>query len=231
MKKKSTEQSWPASKIELWKAIPGLDYYEASSFGRVRSIDRVLEFAGRWGPTTRFHKGIVLRLKPKPNGWGGIYWSFAADGRRYFQVNRVVCLTFNGEPPTAKHEAAHLDGDTDNNRSENLMWATPVENASHKIVHGTVSFGERNGQACLDESKVRLIIESYCSGAAADDLADLYHVSRGAIIKVVGGITWGHVDVGNLRFAAKLRAKQNVVAARMANNAARHAAAESMRTI
>ena len=52
---------------EDWRPIPGYDNYEASSLGNIRSLDRYLEFVGRWGPTVRFHRGRVLKPKVKPS--------------------------------------------------------------------------------------------------------------------------------------------------------------------
>ena len=41
---------------EEWREIPGYEGYEASSLGRIRSLDRYLEFVGRWGLCVRFHR-------------------------------------------------------------------------------------------------------------------------------------------------------------------------------
>lgn len=196
---------------ERWLPIPDLEFYEVSNLGRVRSVDRTLALVGRWGPMMRFHRGKVLRLKPKPNGDGGIYWSFYAglDGG-YHQVNRVVCRTFNDKPPSPKHEAAHLDGDTHNNCPENLIWATPVENARHKVAHGTHSIGSNNSMARLRESDVKGIFESYCQGIGPDIVAREFGTSRGNVIAIVSGRAWDHVDVGTLRAEARLRARSNL---------------------
>ena len=197
---------------EIWKAIPGLEYYEASNLGRIRSLDRRLEYQCRWGQTTtRFHRGRVLRLKPKPNGCGTIYWSFfAGEDGGYWQVNRAVCLAFNGPSPSKSHEAAHLDGDTNNNRPENLSWSTPLENAAHKIGHGTVSVGTKNGASLLSEEKIQPIFEAYCLGISASILARRYNVGDKTILSVLNGTSWSHVDVGEWRAAAVLRAQANL---------------------
>ncbi len=198
---------WPA---EEWRAIPDLDGYEASSEGRIRSLDRYVRFHGRWGPTTRHHRGRILRLKPKANGWGGIYWSFYTDGAKYWQVNRAVCSAFHGNPPTSKHEAAHLDGNTNNDRPSNLQWSTAVENAAHKITHGTASRGSKNGTAKLDEAKVTAIIERYSNGEQSQDLAAEFGMSRSSITGIVGSQgSWTHV-ISDKREAAKARSRQNI---------------------
>jgi hypothetical protein len=47
---------------------------------------------------------------------------------------------FDGPKPDPSYHAAHLDGDNQNNRIENLKWCTPVENSSHRYIHGTVRY-------------------------------------------------------------------------------------------
>jgi hypothetical protein len=201
---------WPANRVEMWKGIPEIYNYEVSNRGRIRSLDRKLEFIGRWGHTVRFHRGRILRLKPKPNGDGGIYWCFYIDGGKYLQVNRSVCAAFHGCAPSFKHEAAHLDGDTHNNTPENLIWATALENAAHKKRHGTNPTGSKNAMAVIDEKQIKSIFESYIFGIDRQTIADRYGVTDGAIRSIVTGNTWRHVDVGELRQIAKLRAQRNL---------------------
>jgi len=128
--------------LEQWRSF-SVEGYEASSEGRIRSLDRWRPFLTRWGSIAqRFHKGRILRLKPKSNGCGGFYLCFYTQ-EGWWHVNRAACWAFHGKPPTPKHEAAHLDGNTFNNKSGNLKWATPIENAAHKKVHGTAAIGSR----------------------------------------------------------------------------------------
>jgi hypothetical protein len=46
----------PAAPLEgeEWRPIPGYEGYEASSLGRIRSLDRHLEFAGPWDRASGF---------------------------------------------------------------------------------------------------------------------------------------------------------------------------------
>jgi hypothetical protein len=43
-------------------------------------------------------------------------------------VHRIVCVAFNGEPPTDRHVVDHIDTNRANNRPENLRWVTRLEN-------------------------------------------------------------------------------------------------------
>ena len=205
---------------EVWRPVPGHDGYEASTWGRIRSVDRVLELMGRWGPMTRFHRGKILRLKRKPNGWGLTYLCFYAGGGSYPQVNRAVCWTFHGTPPSQEHEAAHLDGRPENNRPENLAWKTPKENAADKVRHGTATIGAKNARARLNEAIVADIIGRYAAGEKSLNLAVEHHVSVSNIRAVVRGDTWTHVQSAQ-RESAKSRCRENMLEASRRTNAQR----------
>jgi hypothetical protein len=111
--------------LEDWRPIPGHPGYEASDHGRVRSIDRLI-------PDGRRLRGRVLKLF-KANAY--LYVSLGKSAKR--GVHRVVALAFFGLPPSSKHEAAHWDGNTLNNRASNIRWATRAENEQDKRRHGT----------------------------------------------------------------------------------------------
>jgi hypothetical protein len=59
------------------------------------------------------------------------------------QLGSLVLQAHVGPPPTPSHQAAHLDGDPRHNCLENLAWATPSENAQHKMLHGTQPLREK----------------------------------------------------------------------------------------
>ena len=203
--------------MEIWKSVPGYPGYEASTLGRIRSVDRFLEYEGRWGTTKRLHRGRVLRLKRKPNGCGLTYLTFYADGGFTPQVNRTVCLTFNGEPPSKKHEAAHLDGKTENNRPENLEWKTPIENAADKVRHGTAPIGTKNAMSRLNDEAAADIIDRYASGETSKGLAAEYKVSVSNIRIIARGDSWKHVE-STQRDLAKSMCWENMInASRRAN--------------
>lgn len=214
---------------EEWRAIPGYDGYEISSRGRARSLDRMIPLPTRWGTTVdRVHKGRPLRLRPKPNGFGHVYASIAISKTRYIQINRAVCLAFHGPAPSPEHQAAHLDGNTRNNAVANLVWATPLENAAHKIWHGTSAVGSRNGAAKITEADVRDIFLAYAEGESAGRLAARMGVSSGLITMVIRREIWFHVAVDRALVAqAQRMTATNIREARARTNAERRRKAEA----
>lgn len=103
---------------EDWQAIPGYEgLYEASSLGRIRS-PRII-------------------LKQRLNNMGYPVVELSKNGRsRESLVHRQVIAAFKGAAP-AGLECRHLNGDSTDNRIENLEWGTRSENTVDQVVHGT----------------------------------------------------------------------------------------------
>lgn len=116
---------------EEWRAIPGHEgSYEASSWGRIRSLDRIVGYKdGR----SRFSAGQILRqtLNQRSHrymvslGFGG-----------QVEVHVLVARTFLGPCPDGM-ECCHNDGDSTNNSIGNLRWDTHSENNRDRRRHGT----------------------------------------------------------------------------------------------
>ncbi|MGK9222042.1 MULTISPECIES: NUMOD4 motif-containing HNH endonuclease [unclassified Microbacterium] len=108
--------------IEQWSPIPGHAGYEASTLGRIRSVDRVIPHGGKSG-TTRTLRGRVLR--PCPNGpYGYLSVMLGAGCRRY--VHRLVAATFLG--PVEGMDVDHGDDDPSNNAVTNLTIMPHADN-------------------------------------------------------------------------------------------------------
>lgn len=76
---------------EIWKPIKGYEgYYEVSSNGRVRSINRVMPVANRWGkPTTMKNKSVLLSIHLGTNNYYGVVLCKNSK-RKTFSVHRIV---------------------------------------------------------------------------------------------------------------------------------------------
>lgn len=167
---------------ERWLPIPGYEgRYDVSDHGRVR---RLKVSYGRALPAPE-----IATLKRAGRYWSAQLSHSGFRTREY--IHRLVLLAFVGPAPAGR-EAAHVDGDTGNNRLANLMWATRSENAEHRRAHGTMPIGEACINAKLTEAAVREIRampRSYNASATARR----FGVSRSLVRLVKAGKVWAHV--------------------------------------
>lgn len=117
---------------ETWKDIPGIPFYQASSFGRIRSLTRVIQSQGRWGPVEREFLGQVLVACENSHGYLSV-----SVGRppTTATVHSLVALAFHGERPEGL-EINHKDGNKLNCRPDNLEYVTSTENNHHALNTG-----------------------------------------------------------------------------------------------
>ena len=118
--------------IELWKNIPGIEGYQVSSIGRVRSVARCVNVTqGKLGNTKRV-------IPPKLMSPCGTYM----NGRQHYvtvrlngkthNVHRLMALAFLGPPPFGpRTEVNHKDGNRHNNVLSNIEWVTKSMNEKH----------------------------------------------------------------------------------------------------
>ena len=133
----------------------------------------------------------------KPNGDGAGYLKMVmclpGNRRKTVRVHRLVCETFHGLRPSPRHIVAHTDGSRDNNRADNLRWATRRENEADKRAHGRTIEGERHGAARLTETMVREARARSAAGEPQRVLAEAFGVSKATLNHAVSGRSWGHV--------------------------------------
>ena len=121
--------------MEIWKDISGYEgIYQVSDFGRVRSLDRMINSSHG---AMRLHRGRIL--KPQRKKSGHFHVGLRVDGvcnLRY--VHRLVLFAFVGPPKTGQ-ECLHIVSDPGNNCLENLKWGTRRENVHQAVKEGAVS--------------------------------------------------------------------------------------------
>ena len=167
---------------EVWKPIPGVPGYEASSEGRIRSLDRYAAYGRRPGHTKRV-RGCVLR----PFDNGRYFTVHVCDETR--SVHQLVNLAFNGEAPDPDHETRHMNGESHDNRASNLEWGTKTENQYDSFRHGTACAGEQNYRAVLTEGIVRQIMELR-SKLGPKAIAEALGIERHHVKSVIYGMSW-----------------------------------------
>lgn len=173
--------------MEEWRTIPSSPNYQVSNLGRVRSFGRTIyDTRGR----SYYRPGKARALSVAPNG----YVRFN-DGRRTISVHCAVLEAFVGPRPNGAH-AAHRDGNKLNCALSNLRWATPVENAADKAVHGTAyrPTGERHHMAKLTEATVAAIKSRILSGEKQRHIARALGLDHRHVNSIARGKSWAHVQ-------------------------------------
>lgn len=118
---------------EIWKPIPGFEFYEASNIGRVRSLDRDVRSENRFYSGTRTVKGRILKQSTDRNGYPIV--AMSKNKRSICHcVHQIVSWAFHGFPSDGQ-VVDHLNGDKTDNRPENLEYVTRSENLrrAHKM--------------------------------------------------------------------------------------------------
>jgi hypothetical protein len=118
-----------------WLPVDGASFYQVSSDGRIRSIDRMVYNRGI--NASYQQAGRELKLQIHRNGYLGGRYHRDDRGMATFQVHRLVCAAFHGPMPSPRHEVRHLNGNPQDNRAENLAWGTGSDNSFDQVRHGT----------------------------------------------------------------------------------------------
>lgn len=116
-------------------------------------------------------------------------------GTKAMLVHVCVLLAFKGRKPSVSHQGDHLNGIRDDNRDENLTWATPKENSARKKLHGTDSVGSRHPMSKLTESDIPIVFERCAKGETARSIARSYSMTGEAISMVINRKHWLHVEI------------------------------------
>lgn len=133
----------------------------------------------------------------------------------------MVLMAFRGPPP-AGHIAAHNNGDRSDARLVNLRWATHVENAADKKLHGTAVQGSSHWAAKLTEQQVIDIRERLAAGEKCVPLGKEYGVAFTAIQRIGSGEIWAHIGGPRTRrFRDRLTADQVRQIRRLAEKSSR----------
>lgn len=160
---------------EVWRPVPGYEgYYEVSSLGKIRSLDRIVTLSpNRWGGTSKKRiVGTEIKSFRKNSGYWGVM--LRRDGAfRNRLVHAIVCEAFHGPRPDGM-DAAHEDGDRDNCAASNVSWKTPAQNAADRTRHGTQVWGANHPNTRISAENVELIKQS---AATEEALGERFGIS------------------------------------------------------
>lgn len=108
-------------------------------------------------------------------------------------ASRWMCTLAHGEPSDEALQAAHNCGNRGCVNPRHLRWATPAENDSDKIIHGTHSRGEQNGFAKLTEADV-IEIRRKAGSVSTKELSAKFGVTQSRILAIISRVGWRHID-------------------------------------
>lgn len=141
---------------EKWRDIPGYEgYYQVSSLGNVRSVDRVVNRAG--GTTVQLKGKILSQAMSGKCGYPTV--TLVKDGiQKSFKVHYLVATTFLRR--LAHHtQIDHIDTNRHNNNVSNLRWCTNKENCNNPITkerQKSAQIGKKQPQSQIDKRVLKL---------------------------------------------------------------------------
>lgn len=169
---------------EIWRYIPSYEhFYEVSNFGRVRSVERVvMRKDGRF-----MHCDSVI-LKPfKGNTCNYLSVQLSINNKpQKFMIHRLVACTFLGLSNNSDLEVNHKDGNTFNNKLNNLEIVTHQQNIDHSVRNNLKNdYGENSSNAKLTNAEADNIRCMWKKGVKQKDIAELYGVCKQTICNIV----------------------------------------------
>lgn len=168
--------------MEIWKDIKGFPDYLISDKGRVLSKKRI----------TIRSNGIKLSVKRKilkpcydTKGYLRVY--FFKNGKK--ETRKVHRLVLEAFIPNLKNkpQTNHKDGVKDNNKIENLEYATAKENVNHAVMNGLMRWnhGENVHNSILSNSEVLEIKKLLKKKTLFHrEIGEIFGVARRVITKI-----------------------------------------------
>jgi hypothetical protein len=182
---------------EIWKAIPGYEHYQASNLGQIKSVTHYVQRKDCKGVLRPyFPKGKIL--KPYENQKYYYVWLSKNGDKKIFKVHHLILLTFLGPRPQ-NMLGCHNNGNSLDNRIENLRWDTASSNVLDTIKHGNHKFvpksekGSKNPSSKLKEEDILCIRSVTAYRGYLPKMAKKYNVSISCIWSIVNRKHWAHI--------------------------------------
>jgi Mor family transcriptional regulator len=172
---------------EMWMDIKEWeDYYQISTFGRVKSLPHPKK--GNWGNTVITKKRI---LSPGMAKNGYLRVQLCKDGiQTSSYIHRLVAVHFV-QNLYNKPEINHKKGVKTDNRKHRLEWVTKKEQSRHALRTGLIkNIAENHNWAKLTNEQALKIFHSNLS---VPKLAKLYNISQSNIYDIKRGMGWRSV--------------------------------------
>jgi len=167
---------------EEWKPIKEADYYEVSTFGRLKRT-RPLHY-----------KKCKKEILTTPVGPAGYPRKYFKDLKINLNIHRLVAEAFIPNP-TNLPCVNHKDSDRTKNHVDNLEWCTRQYNQQHAVNAGRFPSqkGEKHHSTKLTNIHVSIIKEAIKQNHRNCNIARYFKVHPSVIGQIKGGRQWKSV--------------------------------------
>lgn len=117
---------------EVWRDIPDYLGYQASNFGRIRSMSRVEKFGDSSNASCRIRRGRILKQRVDDSGYYTVNPVAPDRSARPRTVHRLVASSFISNPYNLP-QVNHKNGNKKDNSVDNLEWCSQTNNMQHAI--------------------------------------------------------------------------------------------------
>jgi predicted XRE-type DNA-binding protein len=170
---------------EIWKDVVGYEgFYQISNTGRLKRILKLRKYRD-------YNSKILSPVKDKD---GYYRTSIVCENkkRKTVIIHRLVAESFINNPLNKKC-VNHINGIKDDNRVNNLEWATVLENNLHAIKTGLKKSlsGEKHNLVKINGDQVNSIRSEWSTGNFKQkEIALKYGLQQSQISRIVNYVRW-----------------------------------------
>lgn len=172
--------------IEIWKDILGYEtLYQVSNLGRVKSLAGY-KIISQGKLSEKKEKILKQYVADSPY----LFVKLSKFGKvKNFKVHRLVAEAFIPNPEN-KPEVNHKKGIKQDNRENQLEWATRQEQVDHGINTGLIQQkGINHPRSNLTESQV-IAIKNFSLGGSCEKIGKLFGASKSTVYNIRTGKTY-----------------------------------------
>lgn len=179
---------------EIWRQVLGYEgYYEISNLGRLKALRRkVRHRSAKSGWCIR--KERIKSSRPMCDG--RYFFTLFKEGIAITKGRSVLICEAFVSPNPGELWVLHKNGDSTDDRPENLYWGTPKDNANDRGRHGRTTHGEAHWCSILKEEDVKEI-RRLRGKVRQKDLAKRFGVTQPAVSFIQLGKGWKHVGAAS----------------------------------